>query len=165
MSLYRVKQFYWAITSKVTLKDIDFISKYLNSREKELFNCLSTYEQKHSVNVARDVSKVCTKNNIKNDKLVKAALLHDIGKTHKRLNPIEKSLIVVIDNVSKGKLRKYKGIKKIDVYYNHGDKGYNILRNTGNYSERFLYLIKNHHNEYIFGDKELDILRTCDSRN
>jgi putative nucleotidyltransferase with HDIG domain len=165
MSLYRVKQFYWSITCKIDLKDLELINKYLDDNEKKLFNNLSTYEQKHSLNVAREVIEVCKKNRIYNESLIKASILHDIGKVHKRLNPIEKSLLVMLDNISKGKLRKYKNINRIDVYYNHGDKGYNILKNTGRYDERFLYLIKNHHSNFIIGDKELDILRTCDSKN
>jgi putative nucleotidyltransferase with HDIG domain len=165
MSLYRIKQFYWSIVSKIDLKDKEFINKYLNEDEKNLFNKLATYEQKHSINVAEAVIKTCEENNINNEAFVKAALLHDIGKTYKKLNPIEKSLMVMLHSISKGKLKRYNRFKKIDVYYNHGDKGYNMLKNTGNYNERFLYLVKNHHNNFIVGDKELDILRTCDNKN
>jgi putative nucleotidyltransferase with HDIG domain len=164
MSLYRVKQFYWSITSKIDDADTEFIRRFLNKEERELFNSLSTYEQKHSVNVARAVTDAMGKNDY-NDTLVKASLLHDIGKTFKKLNPIEKSIIVILDSVSKGKLKRYKGLKTVDVYYNHGDKGYNILKNAGGYDERFLYLIKNHHNSFIVGDKELDLLIACDSNN
>jgi putative nucleotidyltransferase with HDIG domain len=165
MSLYRVKQFYWSMTSKLDLMDIELINKFLNTEEKELFNSISTYEQKHSVKVAMDVIKLCEANNIKNDNLIKVALLHDIGKSYKKLNPVEKSLVVMLDNISKGKLKKFKNLKQVDVYYNHADKGYNILKNKGKYDERFLYLIKNHHNTYVIGDKELDMLKICDSKN
>lgn len=165
MSLYRVKQFYWSITSKLDFSDSELINKFLNSEEKKLFNSISTYEQKHCIKVAIDVIKICKVNNIKNDMLIKAALLHDVGKSYKKLNPVEKSLVVMLDNISRGKLKKFKNLKKIDVYYNHADKGYNILKNKGIYDERFLYLIKNHHNEYVIGDKELDILKECDSKN
>lgn len=165
MSLYRIKQFYWSITSKIDLSDNKFIDKYLNTREKELFKKLSVYEQKHCVNVARDVVKACENSGIRNELLIKAALLHDIGKIYKKLNPIEKSIIVILDNIFKGKLKKFKSLKKIDVYYNHGDKGYNILKDIGGYDERLLYLVKNHHNSFITGDKELDMLRDCDSKN
>ena len=165
MSLYRVKQFYWSIVSKIDSKDKALINRYLNKDEKNIFNKLATYEQKHSINVAEAIIKCCEENNINNEALVKVALLHDIGKTYKKLNPIEKSLVVMLDSISKGKLKRYNRFKRIDVYYNHGDKGYNMLKNTGNYNERFLYLVKNHHSNFIVGDKELDILRTCDSKN
>lgn len=165
MSLYRVKQFYWSLTSKVNSEDIKLINEYLNEDEKTLFYSLSTYEQKHSIKVTRDVIEECRVNKISDDKLIKASILHDIGKTFRSLNPVEKSIVVMLDSMSKGKLRKYSSIKTIDVYYNHGDKGYNLLKKKGNYDERFLYLIKNHHNDSIIGDKELDILRLCDSKN
>lgn len=165
MSLYRVKQFYWSITSKIDKDDIKLIDRYLNNDERVLFNRLSEYEQKHCINAAKEVIKVCKDRNIENNELIKAGLLHDIGKIYKKLNPIEKSLIVMGDSISKGRLRRFKKLKKIDVYYNHGDKGYKILKDTGKYNERFLYLIKNHHNDFIIGDEELNILKECDNRN
>jgi putative nucleotidyltransferase with HDIG domain len=165
MSLYRVKQFFWSLTAKIDDKDNRFIDKYLNSYEKQLFRSLAIYEQKHCIKVAKDVLKECESRNIKNEFLVKAALLHDIGKIYKKLNLAEKSIVVILDSISKGRLRRLKDIKKIDVYYNHAEKGYNILKNEGSYEEEFLYLIKNHHNDFIIGDKNLDILRNCDSNN
>lgn len=164
MSLYRIKQFYWSLTSKLDLDDIEFINIYLNDKEKELFNKLSTYEQKHSVNVAWDVMNEC-KNSEKKEYLVKVALLHDIGKTVKSLNPIEKSIVVLLDNISKGRIKNYTNFKIIDIYYNHADKGYKILKEIGNYDDRFLYLIKNHHNYSIIEDKDLNILKSCDNKN
>lgn len=165
MSLYRVKQFYWSITSKIDSEDKMLIDKYLNIYEKQLLSNLSVYEQKHSVNVARDIIKECKKNKLYSETLIKAALLHDIGKANKKLNPVEKSIFVMLNKLSDGKLRKYKSIKKIHVYYNHGDIGYNILKKANKYDERFLYLIKNHHNDFITGDKELELLMACDSKN
>lgn len=165
MSLYRVKQFYWSLISKMDSKDKDFVENILNDNEKQLFNKLATYEQKHCINVAQDVLRICKEDEISNEVLIKVALLHDIGKVCKTLNPIEKSLMVMIDSISKGKLKRLNSLKSVDVYYNHAEKGYNILKDIGNYNERFLYLIKNHHNNSIVGDRELDILKACDSRN
>lgn len=161
MFLYRIKQFYWAVTSKINSEDITFINSYLDKNEKNIFNKLSSYEQKHSINVAKDVMQISKGN----ENLIKAALLHDIGKIYKRLNPIEKSLIVILNKISKGKLKKFSNFKKIDIYYNHAEKGYNLLKSYKKYDEKFLYLIKNHHNDKITGNKELDILKKCDSMN
>lgn len=165
MSLYRVKQFFWAITAKMNLDDIDFIKNYLDSSEMGLFNNLASYEQKHSVNVAKDVKKTCEAKNINSYNMVRAALLHDIGKTQARLNPIEKSIFVIFNKLSKGKMRNIKTIKKVENYYNHGEIGYRILKERGKYEERLLYLIRNHHNKRIAGDKELEILITSDNKN
>jgi len=55
-------------------------------------------------------------------------------------------------------------IKKIDVYYNHANMGYEILKQF-KYSENFLYLIKNHHSKDKYGSKELAILKKYDEEN
>ncbi len=160
MSLYRIKQFYWAITSTISLKDKDFLKKYLNENEINLFNKLAVYEQKHCIKTAQDIKKIYSTNEI----LIKAALLHDIGKVSKPLNLLEKSFVVVLGHLFKNKIRRYENIKIIDSYYNHGENGYKILKGYG-YDERFLYLVKNHHNNDIIGDNELNILKQYDNQN
>lgn len=164
MSLYRIKQFYWSITARLNEEDVDFINKYLNEEEIKLFIMLVVYEQKHSIKVARDVIKECNQRGINPNMLMKAALLHDIGKITNRLNIVDKSAIVLLDKLTRGKLKKAKGIKKIEIYYNHGEKGVEVLKPYG-YNDRLLYLIKNHHNNLIVGDIELDILKKCDNNN
>lgn len=165
MSLYRVKQFFWAFTAKMSPKDKNFVKSYLNSSEIKLYNTLTGYEQKHSVNVAMEVKEMCDARKINSYSMVRAALLHDIGKTQVRLNPVEKSIFVIFDKLSKGKMKNIKFVKKVDGYYNHGEIGYRILKKHGNYDERFLYLIRNHDNKSIAGDKELEILKSSDDRN
>lgn len=166
MSLYRIKQFYWSLTSNIDSNDKRLLNKYLEQEELNLFYKLSVCEQKHSVNVARSVKEYCSKNecDIDSQILIKAALMHDIGKITARLGIIEKSLLVILNKLTNGKIKKLSKIKKIDVYYNHGDKGYNLLKDY-NYDECFLYLIKNHHNSNIIGDKRLNILIECDNKN
>lgn len=165
MSIYRIKQFYWALNCKIDEEDIKFIDKYLNSTERKLFRSLAKYEQKHCINVAQSISNAYEYKNKEDEIFIKAALLHDIGKVYKKLNVIEKSLMVMLDSITKGKIKKFDNIDKINVYYNHPDKGYEILKNSGDYDEKFLYLVKNHHNDNIIGDKKLDILKKCDSKN
>lgn len=166
MWLYRVKQFYWSLTSKIGTEDKLFINYYLQRHEAELFSKLSISEQKHCIKVAMDVKECCDSEKINlNEKIfIKIALLHDIGKLNGNLGVVDKSLIVILNKITKGKIKKLHKIKKIDVYYNHGNKGYDLLKKY-NYDERFLFLIKNHHNSAIIGDKELDILMKCDNRN
>jgi putative nucleotidyltransferase with HDIG domain len=160
-----VKQFYWSLTAIISVDDEELIDRYLDIEEKKLLKRLSVYEQKHSVNVAREVLKRGKEEGISNKSLIKAALLHDVGKGLKKLNPIEKSIIVILDNITKGKLKKLDRVKKVDIYYSHAEKGYELLKTAGKYDERFLYLIRNHHNMDIINDSELDLLIKCDSIN
>jgi putative nucleotidyltransferase with HDIG domain len=164
MSLYRVKQFYWSMVSKLNDEDIDFIKMYLETYELQLFNQLPTYEQKHCINVARDVESTCNQRKLQSKDLIKVALLHDIGKIYNSMNPIDKSIMVIMHNITNGKMKAYKKIKNVNIYYNHGDIGYNLLRKYG-YDDRFLFLVKNHHNSNIEQDIELNLLKECDDRN
>jgi putative nucleotidyltransferase with HDIG domain len=157
--MHRVKQFYWSIQSKLKAEDKEFLKVYLNTIEVNLFNELSEYEKKHSINVAQEVIK-----KTHNETVIRAALLHDIGKIRKRINPFSKSILVMLDSISKGKLKKLSEFGIVDSYYNHGDKGYELMKKYIN-DERLLYLIKNHHNDNIIGDKDLNILKACDDKN
>ncbi|MFU0824548.1 HDIG domain-containing metalloprotein [Clostridium sp.] len=160
-SSYRIKQFLWGITAKVSLEDIKFVKEYLNNDELNLFIKLAVYDQAHCIRTAKEVKRIYSEKKMSNDLLVKAALLHDIGKIEGKLNLIDKSILVVLDRITKGKIKEFKNLKKVDIYYNHPDKGYNILKNF-DYNDRFLYLIRNHHNKSI-KDKELEVLIKCDS--
>lgn len=180
----RIKKFYWSITAKINSDDEIFIRKYLNETELLLFNQLSLDEQKHSVNVAKFLDKITRVGNQESLKgvkdlnidhyqnpdyaqerilLIKAGLLHDIGKIGNKMTPIDKSVLVIADKLTNGNIKRFKSNGKIFTYYNHGNQGYNILKKY-DYDERFLYLIKNHHNNDIIGDKQLDLLKLADSR-
>ena len=164
MSLYRVKQFYRSIIAKLNDEDLDFLKTYLEIHELQLFNQLPTYDQKHCVNVAKDVKSTCNQRMLQSKDLIRVALLHDIGKIYNSMNPIDKSIMVLMNSITKGKIKSYNKIKNVNVYYNHGDIGYNLLGKHG-YDDRFLFLVKNHHNINIIEDIELNILKECDDRN
>ncbi|WP_406547935.1 HDIG domain-containing metalloprotein [Clostridium ljungdahlii] len=167
MIFYRIKQFYWALTSRINEQDSRFIKSILSIEELKLFNKLSINEQKHCVKVAYDVERICNSKKGKVDEklLLKAALLHDIGKIHRKLNLIDKSFIVSMDRISKGKLRKFSQKQKINVYYNHSKIGVYLLKKI-EYNEKLFYLIENHHNNDIHHNNlELKILKYCDKRN
>ncbi|MCD3300404.1 HDIG domain-containing protein [Clostridium botulinum D/C] len=164
MFFYRIKQFYMAITATIMPNDEKLLEKYLNKQERDLFNKLSMNEKAHSVRVAKDIIKVCMENKLNKEYFVKVALLHDIGKIQVNLNIFEKATLVILNKISKGKLKILSNIRKINIYYNHGKIGAEILRKQG-YDERFLYLVKNHHNNDIIEDMDLKILKECDDRN
>lgn len=163
--IYRIKQFVWALRAHITHSDEEFIKEYLNENEINIFNRMSDMDKKHSINTARDVKESCSSKEINEIMMIKVALLHDIGKSMYKMNVIKKSSIVLLNKFSKGRIKKYSNIKCINIYYNHANIGYEILKQF-DYSELFLFLIKNHHNSDIISNKEeLDILQNCDNKN
>lgn len=160
----RVQQFFSYAIAKININDKMYIEKHLNNNEIALFNKLSIHEQKHSVNVARDVECECKIKLLGSGNLIKAALLHDIGKIKVPVNIIDKSIVVILDKVTRGKIREFKNIKKVYIYYNHGYEGYKILKEI-NEDEQILFMVKNHDNNKINSDLELKILKKCDDRN
>ncbi|SHK83273.1 HDIG domain-containing protein [Clostridium cavendishii DSM 21758] len=149
--------------------DYEYINRYLNEDEKKLFEKLRRTDKFHSIRVSKDAIKyaeVATKfDNINEDILGKLGLLHDIGKIERPLNSIEKSIIVILNKLTKGKLKKYTNFKIIDSYYNHPIKGVNILGDF-EYDKVFLEAIEKHHNKKINeNNKLLNILKLCDDKN
>ncbi len=164
MFFYRIKQFVWTLSSDINEEDIKYVEKILNKDELKLFKRLAKSEQKHCINVSKDVKLLCLEKGLNSEVLVKISLLHDIGKIQKKVNIINKSIIVILNSITNGKIKKFINIKDIDVYYNHGKMGVEILKKYG-YNSRFLYLIENHHNENLLSDAELNIIKICDNKN
>lgn len=160
--IYRIKQFYLSLTAKVSEYEKRFVGSYLNSDEEDLFFKLQTSEQKHSINVASDINNNLTDQD--KDYLIRLALLHDIGKTQVKINPFEKGIIVILDKLTRKKLKNSKRFKKVNAYYHHGETGKELLKELGNYEEDFLDRIKNHHTEKT-DDDLLAILQKWDGRN
>ncbi|MDP4091705.1 MAG: HD family phosphohydrolase, partial [Bacillota bacterium] len=75
------------------------------------------------------------------------------------------SVLVILNKITGRRIKRFTNIKKIDVYYNHGEIGFNILTKLNRYDDKFLFMVRNHHDNGIIGDMELDILRKADSMN
>ncbi|GAA0731360.1 HD domain-containing protein [Clostridium malenominatum] len=165
MNMYRVKQFFlYIFDNKMKKEDYIYLCRYLNKIEIDMFKRLSVKDQKHSIRVAISMEKICANyKDINKDRLIKISLLHDIGKVNCKLSIIDKCALVFLDSITKGGIAKYSNIKKIYIYYNHGEEGYNILKNM-EYDKEFLNTIRNHHNRNIINE-ELNILRQCDEIN
>lgn len=166
MFMYRFKQFIWAISACLEKVDDNILHRYLNENELDVFKKLQISEQHHSIRVCKDaLVESNSLVNIDREKLAKAALLHDIGKIEKKLTVIDKSLIVALDRITKGHLRRYTFIKKIDIYYNHPQKATKILKNLGTYDSEFLEIIEKHHYQHIGNNNYLKIIKKCDDNN
>lgn len=167
--MYRVKQFLWAIMSTFKPIDSELINTYLNDDEKKIFLKLSKNEKHHSIRVCVDALKIAKEYNllVDNNKLAKAALLHDVGKINSKLNVIEKSIIVLLDKFTKGEIKKYDNIKKIDTYYNHPKIGVKLLQEVKLKDREILNIVREHHEKNLKpGDNILlDIIIESDNKN
>lgn len=165
MAIYRVKQFIWAITAKFKPIDKELIDKYLNKEEKKLFNQLTFSERQHCIRVCNDALERYKKEDLDKNKLAKIALLHDVGKVSCSLNIIDKSVIVILNKITRGKLRKYNFNRKIDTYYNHPKRSVDLLNNINKYDNEFLEAIEKHHYKEIGSNLYLKIIKECDDNN
>ena len=177
----RVRQFIMNLTDRINEDDYKYIESKLNKKEYEIFKTISKSEQKHSVRVAKEIENIidelkkgnnfedgytltngeildneiifsAKENLIKNEEmLVKVGLLHDVGKSRQKINIIDKSIIVILNKLTNGKLRNI-NLKKIQCYYNHSEYSYEILKEI-NENNVFLEVVRNHHNE-DYSDKK-----------
>lgn len=165
--MYRVKQFLWGIKSLYKEIDEDLIKRFLSEDEIVMFKSLKINDQHHCIRVCKDSLEVNRdfELNIEEYKLGKAALLHDIGKTKLYLSLIEKSIIVILDKITSGFIRRFDNIKQIDIYYNHPKIGYDLLKDKG-YPIYLLEVVRDHHNKLKVRDNDyLTIIAFCDDRN
>lgn len=165
MSLYRVKQFIWAITSHFKKIDEDIIKKYLNKEEQLLFDKLRVEDKHHCIRVCNDALNKNKGEQINKEKLAKIALLHDVGKGNKGLNVVDKSVMVILDKLSNGKLKNYNKYHKINIYYNHPKESVNLLKNINKYDSEFLEAVEKHHYKNIGSNIYLKIIKECDDKN
>ena len=167
MAIYRVKQFIWAVTARFKPIDYELVRKYLNKNEEKLFNMLSISERHHSIRVCNEALNRYEHINkdIDKDKLAKIALLHDVGKSNTTLNVIDKSILVILDKVTKGSLRKYDRNRKIDIYYNHANKSVRLLKDIDKYDLEFLEAIEKHHHKKINSNIYLKIIKESDDNS
>lgn len=163
--LYRVKQFIWAIKSLFQEVDNDYVNKLLDKREKRLFNKLKKSDKQHCIRVSKDAVILSKDKGLNAKRVAKVALLHDIGKAEYRINIVEKSILVILNKLSKGNLKKFDNIKSVDAYYNHAEKGANVLKQFNIYDKEFLDTVRYHHNKNVVGSKLLEVIREIDDRN
>lgn len=91
--LKRVKQFIRGMFARVTENDYTFIADYLTKPEFVLFKTMSRYDQKHALDVARYLAREGSET-----PLVRAGLLHDIGKAEcPELTLVRRSVAVFLE--------------------------------------------------------------------
>lgn len=149
----RVKQFTKGLTAKVTDEEYNWVKTHLTPEEYHLFLQLRRDEQRHCIDVARV---------FKEEDMIRLGLLHDIGKLRYPLNLSEKSLMVIADKLTKGKIKNLNQLNIVKGYYEHPKIGQELLMTIGQTDRVFLERVKNHHNTHI-KDKKLQIFQEVDN--
>lgn len=157
-------------------EDVSFIEEHLGKSEQILFYRMSIVDQIHSLHVAYTLKEMLNrKSRINLKKMLKVALLHDIGKADIKLTlnsrlyqtsffffckPFANYL------ANKGKEPNASRRKKLLYYYKeHGNVGAALLREI-NVDENIAYLVESHHNEPSINEPiELSLLREADDVN
>lgn len=158
---YRINQFWSALNPKITFEEEKFVSDYLSPAEIIIYNKLPRADRKHATNVAYNLL-----NSFPHDfNLIKAGLLHDIGKTLRPLNVIEKTFAVLLSIYFPGIVTRL-SVKKnsfLHIYLQHAEIGFDIAHSLC-LDNDILFLIKNHHKNDL-QDKRLQALILADNSN
>lgn len=180
----RIIQFWRAINAKIKFEDKVFIEKYLNEQEQNLFFAMRIYDQRHVVNVAYTANEIINKEcilDINKNLLIRACLLHDVGRTAQDICLFDKIINVLLAKFLPQKSKqwsenaqKLQGISPrsfwqkrkfaVFIYYNHAQLGAEKLEKIG--LVEIANIIRYHHS--LFNDnmkKELQILCRADSLN
>lgn len=161
--LYRVKQFLKGLRPSISQEEVQFIESYLSAGERDLFDKLPYHEKRHAVSTARtiDMQGLCSDRDI----LIKAALLHDIGKIQSRAGIIKKSILVLTDKffptVSCNLSNK---LNMFYVYYNHPELGARLLEEI-NTNSQVVLLVRFHHSRGYNEIPGLEMLKKADNQN
>lgn len=161
--IYRVKQFIAAFTNHLNYSEVTFIQNYLTKQEQILFFSLNIVDQKHSLTVSYKCMEKINDNKTNIKLVVRAALLHDIGKANEFISiwtrvwyvllnrkPLKSLLSIFAKENSRIQFRRgFNAIK------NHAKRGAGLLRSIN--SHPIVIEVCEHHHSLPFSN-EPDIL-------
>lgn len=181
----RTRQFWRALTAKMTTADQALVSRYLTGTEQTLFYQMDVAIQRHCINVAYTLEKLVTdrvmadipdgKPDVDQALLIKAALLHDIGKINGQFTIMDRVWFVLVRKISRRLAKRI--AKKGDgswparlrnafyIHVHHSQQGAELAIQSG-LPDEVVCLIRHHHDPQQPGDShELRLLRRADELN
>lgn len=166
--LRRVKQFFQALTAKVTPDDGKYLAAHLNAEEQKLFFAMSTADQYHCLRTAYTIERLVIqdKKGIDREFLIRCALLHDVGRVKGDMGIFGKIFTVIVTDwfPSFADRLELKGNKLIYIYRHHAEIGGRKLQQIGLFREA--KIIAKHHAPPSPNDPyELKLLRLADEAN
>lgn len=171
----RVKQVISAITASISRADQDFVNRYLQAGEQELFWGMSLAEQRHALNVTYTALGFSGQVAVDVYRLIRSALLHDVGKRRGDLNMAAK-IIAVLAHTCAPVWAETWGRQghgpfpanmrhAFYIYFNHAEQGAMLLETAGTEPE-IVEIIRRHHKVPAKDDPpELCLLRKADNIN
>lgn len=150
----RLRQLYNALTADFSFSDVLYMRARLDEQEVQLFFQMGVMEQKHAVNTARTVERLIKKAVKPVDKklLIKAALLHDVGKLQGSMKVWHKGACIFMDRFFPEKAQQMASFDEpkgslayaLYVYYNHPRIGARKVEKISS-DYRLPILIRFHH--------------------
>ncbi|MEG6511436.1 HD domain-containing protein [Desulforamulus ruminis] len=172
--LNRIGQFAHALFSKIGPSEKKYIQTHLNDQEQRLFFSLDRPTQTHCVRVARTCQVMMAKEmSVRQHELIRAALLHDIGKPANIIRTRHRVFIVLLTLLAPGLLKRIlrqpQGWGKLGqavlAHVQHPDRGAEMAAKI-KLPPDIIDLIRHHHQPYRPGEPmELTILRRADELN
>lgn len=101
--VYRLRQFWRAFYAKINPLDLERGLALLNPAQAELFLQLQPSEKEHALSMVR---RLIAQGDDQADLLV-AALLHDVGKLRYRMNPLERTMVVLVGAIYPTRLKEW----------------------------------------------------------
>jgi len=93
---YRVRQFFRALTARVSDQELEQVAQILTPEALSLFRSMSAQDQCHALEVQRTLLRA----GHTNSQLLAAALLHDVGKAAARLSSWQRAVIVLLERLA-----------------------------------------------------------------
>ena len=164
----RAKQFFRAISAKLTADDNNYISSHLSPKEQKLFFAMDVVDQYHALRVAYTIERFVIEDTqgVDRDFLIRCALLHDIGRIKGDMSLFGKVFVVLISAFfpSFADSLERKGSHLLYIYRHHAEIGAKKLQDIGLYKEA--KIIAKHHSPPTVDDpRELKLLRIADDKN
>jgi len=169
--LKSVRQFFQSIFLRVSKEDIKAFDQYLNIGEHALFMQLPEYEKVHAILTAKKMQKlVHSIPDVNERKMVRAALLHDVGRISGKVNLFDKVwlklakyfLPPVYHRLAARGQRPGSKFKKFYVHKHHGEVAGEFLKRAGTDKDIIELIVKHTDKTRPSDPKELSLLRQAD---
>ena len=163
-ALNRVRQFFRALAARIGAGEYDLVAARLTPAQAGLFQRMPRCDQRHCLDVFCALLSV----GHRDEHLLQAALVHDVGKSAARLRIWHRVAVVLLGRFAPGWLRQLAAngrgwSRPFAVHVHHAELGANWAAEAG-CSPEVASLIRRHH-EPQPDDKPLVALQRADRQN